>query len=188
MKIINQTHWQTKHLRAFLVRAAKIEEIPATRMKRMVVRIVYTRPGERRKAKGSHGYSSGYATYNGTQMTIRVGKDMVDKTDLAHVCVHEFGHIRGLYHNRMNGLPQYDRVGNWREVHGWGETLILEPQKATAKKTIADVKQVRFARVQAAIKRWETKLKRAQNALKTYRAKERYYERQFAMAVKPPTK
>lgn len=50
----------------------------------------------------------------------------------------------------------------------------------TAPREPRDLKSLRRDRVLAGIKRWETKLKRAQTALRTLRRRARYYERQTA--------
>ncbi len=48
------------------------------------------------------------------------------------------------------------------------------------KKSTRDLQAERAARVDANIKRWETKLKRANNALKKLRKKKRYYDKVLA--------
>lgn len=65
MKIINKTHWQTKHLKAILQRCAEMELEPAKR-KRMIITIVYT--GKRKDG------SSGCAFIGGRVATVRIPK------------------------------------------------------------------------------------------------------------------
>lgn len=65
MKIINRTHWQTKHLKAILQRCAEMELEPDKR-RRMVVTIVYS--GKR------HDSSSGCAPIRGSRAKVRIPK------------------------------------------------------------------------------------------------------------------
>jgi hypothetical protein len=180
MKFINKTHWHTPDLAKIIRRCERLElnEMSRERRKRITCRIAYT--------KGSGRGSSGYATYNGFNWTVRVGKDFIDKVDFAGVCVHEMAHLRGLHHDRMNGKPKYDRVGNYRELYAWANDFEIRLAKVATAKPKADVQETRYSRVLNNIKGWETKLKRAQNALKKYRQQQRYYERALAAkGIKP---
>ena len=57
---------------------------------------------------------------------------------------------------------------------GWLEGKL---KRETKPKAPADRKAVRQQRVDASIKRWQSKMKRAQNALKKLQRQQRYYER-----------
>ena len=120
MKIINKTHWQTKHIRKFLAKAARLEDRTRQDLKRLTVTVVHTRE----RFTGDN-CSSGWASYDGRIMRIRIAKINPDKIDLAHVCVHEFAHSRGLRHRQMNNA-HYRRIGNYKEIHAWGEGLPLD--------------------------------------------------------------
>ena len=124
-EIDNRTHWQTRHLRAFLVRAANA--VLRDGQKPMLhVRIIYTRPG-----RNCTGYSSGHASLGGAWSTLRIAKDDPDKVDFAFVAAHEFAHNAGLRHAEMEGSPRFCRTESYREWYEWAETLPLEmkPQK-----------------------------------------------------------
>jgi len=174
MKIINKTHWRTDQIRTFLSRIAKQEELSADKRKRLIVTISYTKSGD-----VDNGYSSGHAWVGGRHMTVSVSKENLDKVDFAHVIAHEMAHIRGLQHKQMNGRIAYSRVGNWREFYAWAETLPLEVKEVKAKQK-ADVQETRYESVLTRLKSWETKLKRASNAIKKLRTQQRYYEKALA--------
>jgi hypothetical protein len=183
MKIINHTHYKTLHLRAFVTRVARLEEISPAKLKLLTVTFNYGRAGEWRRQQGFGGTTSGRAVVGGTRMTIYVQKSGVDRIDLAHTLAHEFAHIRGLEHAQMRGRTAYYRINNWRELYAWAEQLPLEVQQPRQSKK-RDAQMERYARTLAAIKRWEAKAKRAATALKTYRQKQRYYERVLTAAGK----
>lgn len=168
MKIENKTKWNTKQLRAFLSRVA-FEELDAKQRKGLQVQIVYNRAG--RKAD----YVSGHAYLRSNLMQINIGAHKVDKIDLAHTIAHEMAHTRGMTHAQMKGRPDYERVGNWRELYAWAEELPLEESQSKARPK-QDVQSVRYRRVLEGIARWETKHKRAVNALKKLRKQRKYYE------------
>lgn len=179
MKIINNTHWRSEHLRAFITRIAQDEIEPSAR-KALVVTVKYNRAKDK-------GWCSGRAKLGRPVMTIMVPSQVVDKIDLAHVIAHELAHTRGMDHNQMRGSARYRRVGNWREIYGWAEAMPLE-KEAPKKKPRADVQLQRYARALAAEQRWATKLKRAQTALRNLRPKLRRYERILTAAGKLPGK
>jgi hypothetical protein len=177
MKIVNKTHWRTNHLRSFIQRIAKVE-IDGPTHKALHVTIKYNRQKDR-------GWCSGNARLKRPIMTIMVPSQVVDRIDLAHVIAHELAHTRGMKHHQMNRNPQYTRVGDWRDRYAWAETMPLEKAGPKARKK-PDVQLQRYTRALAAQQRWETKLKRAQQALKKLRPRLRYYERALTAAGKLP--
>lgn len=188
IKIINKTQWQTRHLRAFAVRAANMVLDPNEK-KYLSVEVTYNKQGGRSPG------CSGWAPYNGNFIRVMLpspGKDhpKPDRVDFAHVLGHEIGHAKGLTHQDMRGSSFYQRVGSWREHYAWAKDLPLDPVPPKAKKQIAPADRATqsLATVQRRIKQWETRLKRAQTALKKYRAKEKYYtKRASALASKLPS-
>jgi hypothetical protein len=177
MQIVNKTHWRTGHLRAFIQRVA-LGEIEAPARKALQVTVKYNR----QKDQGS---CSGRASLTQPVITIMVPSQVVDRVDLAHTIAHELAHTRGMQHHQMNRNPQYYRIGNWRERYAWAETMPL--QRSTPKtRPKGDAQVQRYHRALASEKRWQTKLKRAQTALKKLRAKLRYYERALTAAGKLP--
>jgi hypothetical protein len=70
----------------------------------------------------------------------------------------------------------------WMAAHAWAEAfeLRVKPERVKVRPTGAALADVKRERVSAAIARWESKAKRAANALKKLRAKARYYDRRAA--------
>jgi predicted SprT family Zn-dependent metalloprotease len=175
VKIENKTHWRTDHLRAFISRIAK-EELGAEARKRLHITVVYNRAKDK-------GYVTGCAFLGGSRAWIKVPSGEVDKIDLAHVIAHELAHIRGMQHRQMTHNPQYSRVGDWRSRYAWALDMPLEKAQPKPKQ---DVQVKRYEAVLAQERRWQTKLKRAQTALKKLRPKLRRYERVLTAAGKLP--
>lgn len=168
MKIINQTRWRTDHLRAFVRRVAEDELSPK---KRKVAEITFVR------ASNSGGWSSGHATLHGRRMKVRV-PPTPNKIDLAMVIAHEMAHLRGMNHSQMRGNALYHRFPVTNALYAWAETMPLEVQ-VLKDKAKPDMQKVRYQRVVESIRNWQSKLKRAQTALRKLRDKERYYKKEF---------
>jgi len=165
MKIVNKTHWQTKHLRAFLSRVAQ-NELSAEQRARTTVTFTYTR--------GSCG-SSGFASYSSGHATVRLSKHTPDKIDLAFVLAHELAHTRGMHHRSMTGDPKYRRLPRTREIYGWAAGLPLEPQEQKTKKRPTNDHKLERAR--GMLKKHEIKLKRQTTIVRKWRLRVQYYER-----------
>ena len=166
MKVINKTHWRTDQLTKLLHEVAKLELDPEKK-KNIIVTFKYSR--------GRH---SGYAYIGGQNAVIRVPKaGPVNVVHLAWVIAHEFAHLRGLRHREMRG-SKYMWAG--RHYFDWAGTYPIEKKPAKEKPKAADVQDVRYKRVLELKKAWQTKLKRAQTAIKKLNAKQKYYERAFA--------
>jgi len=181
MKIQNNTHWRTDHLRAIIQRVVKDELSPAKRA-RLRVTIDYT--------GRNHGYSTGCAVLGGSRMTLRLAKqrEYVNKTDFARVVAHEAAHLRGLEHRRMPLVyhaPHHARTEEQARVFAWAEEMPLEVKPARQKKVV-DVQALRYERTLAAVKRWTTKAKRAATELRKLKTRQRYYERALAARAERP--
>jgi len=170
LKIKNNTNWRTDHLRAIITRVIREEFLPAKR-KHVFIKIEYGKGGRYANRDGMCG---GYAWYNSTNMVIKVAQDQIDAVDFAHTVAHESAHCRGLKHRDMKGKPDYMRCGNWRERYAWAAEILIEV-KAIKSQTKPNAQLLRFQQTVAGIERWETKLKRATNALKKLRTRKRYY-------------
>lgn len=180
MRVINKTKWRTDQLKAIAQRVAK-DELDPEKAKRITITFVSTRP-----KYGARAYSSGYCSYlGGNNIIVRLHHTLQNKTDLGMVLAHEMAHARGMNHKQMRNAPRYNRVGNYREVYAWAEAMPLEVKPKRAKAPV-DIQAVRHKRILAATKRWETKLKRAQTALKKLRAQDRYYSRAMAAKAASP--
>ena len=84
IELRNQTHWRTDHLRAFVREAVKRERPGMCKQwSSLRVTFVYNRGAERHKS------CSGRAWLNSNSMRICVPSGAIDRTDLAHVLIHE---------------------------------------------------------------------------------------------------
>jgi hypothetical protein len=185
MKIINETGYETRPL-ATIIRRVAAEELEPSKRKRAVITIKYQRRGTRKL---------GHATIGGTRCSLLVPRPEVpppavpqfDREQFAKICAHEFAHLRGMRHRQMRGNPRYDWVEGDR---GWrkhvqkmeycaGVLITLKRPKSRPKDTDA----TKLSRVLLRISDWETKRKRAENALRKYKKRQRYYERKLQCAA-----
>jgi hypothetical protein len=167
VKIVNQTHFETRDLRAILQRAA-VDVLEADKRRRVVVTVVYSRK--------SNGAASGCAAVGGTRCRIRVHKHAPRLDALAWVAVHEFRHLNGWTHAEMKGRYSFDDLGRY----AWAATMPLRVRqlKPKARPAVAD-KLAHAVRMQA---RAASRLKRAQTIARKWAAKVRYYDRRAAAA------
>lgn len=210
MKIINKTVWRTDHLKAVLQRCAEMELEPAKRRRMVVTIVYSGKRhdgssgcafvgGTRaliRIPKGPRQPDKRFVNHyrkcdsdpeyqhpeKGNLLARYLARfDEAEsmrniKLAFASVACHEFAHSRGMRHTQMP--KQYTWADGWKDYVAWAADMPLEVQIVERK--AADVQQQRYARVLNLKSAWETKLKRAQTALKKLRARERYYERAFA--------
>src|SRR5262245_40179333 len=119
-------------------------------------------------------------TCNGTAKAKEPPKSrQLDTYQVAHLVEHELAHCRGYKHKGMCGLNGWKNATASYYPYLKGLTIGLKPEKA---KPVIDVTAVRATRVAARIKGWETKLKRAETALKKLRKQQKYYARAQASA------
>lgn len=183
MKINNSTHWNTRQLKRLILAVAK-EEMDAEYLKSYLVTAKY-RHFHDRGALGRATY--GIPRNPGRRMTLYLPKPgrEFDPVLWAHVVAHEFAHSRGIRHSQMRGSKRYSYVSGWREHYAWAKDYVVAP-KAPRVVQIISKQEERYQRVIANLKRWQTKLKRAQNAIKKLTRQQKYYER--AMAAKKAEK
>jgi hypothetical protein len=171
MRVINKTHWRTDQLKAIIHRAA-IDELSPAKRKQVECTIVYTK----RTSIGS----SGCAVLGGTQMVLRIGRDTLDRIDLAHVAAHECAHLRGMTHGQMRNNPRYRRIpGRTASIYAWAEGLPVEKTQPKASKSAFEQFEIKLAHAQSAAKKHSAKLKRNQNLLQKWQRKIRYYEKKL---------
>lgn len=171
IEIQNRTHWRTRDLRRFAVRAAHEAEAPE------FIRLTVS---YNRQVTGS---CSGRAVVRGHNARLMVPSQSVDRIDLVGTLVHEFGHLRGLEHAQMRGNPRWQRTGDHhRALYAWAESLPLElvkPKPAVRATGMALVEQRRAA-TERRLRAWLTRQKRAATAVRKLRARLRYYDRRAA--------
>lgn len=165
LEIKNRTDWQTRHIRAF-VREAMRRERPSFKGT-MRVYVKYNRQRD-------SGSCSGHAPIGGYWFRAMLPSQVVDKIDLAQMLVHEIGHTAGLQHDVMEGCPVYRRVGNWRELYSWAETLPLEKAvRLPKRKPVTD----KLAHAERMLKAAMTREKRATTLRKKWQARVKRYQR-----------
>lgn len=186
-KIDNRTQYRTRHLRSFIVRAYRIAATCAgprrtSEFERFnsSIRITFARSNRR-----NDGASTGHATLNRGRAHIGI-HDQPNKVDVALTIAHEIGHCFGLLHADMRGGPL--DAYHWRtedkekemrvRVFGWADALPLEKVQPKRKPKGDERRTLVVQRTLAAMARWQTKQKRARNALKRLEAKLKRLERQ----------
>lgn len=175
MKLKNDTHWRSDQLRA-LIQCVALAEVDPAHRKALRVHVVYKRKGQR---------LCGLATVGGRWVKLYIEREAPDLVQFAHACAHELAHNRGKRHRDMGTSPRYawDTDGKWRELYGWAASMPLE---RTPERPKADGQLTRYLSVLARQEGWQTKLKRAQTALKKLTRQRRYYERALLAAGKLP--
>ncbi len=189
MKITNKTDWSTADLRrvfsAVLARWNAREEpryqVKSTRLRRITV--VPTRWGS----------YSGHAFYDSGTMRLRLNKKVLSARKVAWLFEHELAHCAGQSHDAHHGrqamLPWINKGPAtpelWDRHYGFVDGLTINLAAPKPAKPKPDRQALAYERTLAGIKRWTTKAKRAQTALRTLAKKKRYYEK--ALAAKKPT-
>jgi len=188
MKIKNNTHYQTRHLRAFVTRIAKKElaELDPARRKAITIEFVHTRTS----------CSSGYAHISGYYARVRVPKNITLKEhwEVAMVIAHEMAHLAGRKGGRENEYAMRKSIPyGWHDktpaYYTWAEDLPLDVKatKSIPKATPVEKAEANIDRIEKNIDNWETKAKRAKNALAKYRRQLKYHRgRVIALSGSPP--
>lgn len=177
MKITNKTHWETKHIRSLV--SEVIRRSPA------YLKDQYRLKKYRKNLHVTVGYSrngniSGFGWYNSWSIKLGVPANTIDKAVLARVIAHELAHTLNYHHKDMKGNALFYGVGNSHEIYAWAEHWPFGKTAPKARSQGAELKLARLGRVLKRESQWETKLKRAQNALKKIKVQRRYYERSLA--------
>jgi hypothetical protein len=103
--------------------------------------------------------------------------DAEDVFKLAHLFEHELAHCRGYQHKGMCSLNNWAHANATSYPYLDGITIGVRQVKPKPKATTADKQRVRLDRTLASIKAWESKLSRAETALKKLHARRKRYER-----------
>lgn len=182
-KIINRTKYRTKHLRSFVTRAYRVACVAAGKRRVDVFNqyrhIAFTITIARSNRRWQGG-STGHAYLNSTRLHVGIA-DTPNKRDFARVIAHEFGHCFGMLHSDMSGGPLWGPTMSDEQsqrVYGWADALPLERVQPKAKPKGDERRTLMVQRTLAAMARWQTKQKRARNALKKLEAKLKRLERQ----------
>jgi len=126
--------------------------------------------------KNNHGVG-GSAWYNSTSLTIRLPRPRKEFTLyvcarlVAQVYLHEIGHNLGYCHKKM--VSHHKLNVSW-----WPEELV--PLKIIKEKPKPNIIEVRAARAEKCLVRWQKKLNHAKGFVKKYQTKVRYYKGKMA--------
>ena len=173
IELTNKTHWRDDHIRAFLARGMKDERPDLCKhgAPPMKVTVVYSR-------RHRH---SGWAYYHSRTMRLMIPKENPDKVTFAAIIAHELAHTRGLKHDMMNSCASYGRVGRWRELYAWGETLPLEVKPKVCKHRPGP--DLKLSHAEKMLKAAITREKRAVTLRKKWQGKVRYYGQKLQKAA-----
>jgi len=190
MKIKNETYWRTDHIRAMILRVARAQHMEPVQIRAMRIYVVW-RKRRSRIGEASLGHSSGHmATY----MKLFMDRDRCDSVLLAHTIAHEIGHQKGLTHRDMRGRPSFDYSPGWRDLYAWAAAFPVErrpvlerPRKAPP--SPVQLAEANYEKAAAMVRTWETKIKRAQTALKKWKRRAALRQRRVAaLAVQAASK
>ena len=195
MKLVNNTRYDTAHLRAFVSRIAKLELPPQIRFRLRVTCLP------------SRKYFGGTAYIRTAQIKLHIpprnrDDDMGHKDDrlkLAALIAHEMAHLRtkasgraeelwmrscgryGCHEQRMTDKAVAERL----QRYAWALMMPLERAAEKQAEPIApDAKAAaKLEHVELLQRRWEAKAKRAATAIKKYKRKAAYYRKKLASAA-----
>lgn len=172
MKLVNRTSYDTRVLRRIIttvhrVMAKNEGRLPAWRHLRITV--------ETRRARQYEGRVSGWASYGGGRMMLRLPhprRHHVGAHRVAWLVEHELYHSYGRKHGSFREEPE-----EWWAQHVGTDPLPLKARKAhPARDLVAE----RRAHAQRLLRQWERRAKLAQTKVRQYRKKVRYYDRAAA--------
>ena len=174
MRIVNNTTIATADLRALANRIAKAELTPETK-RGLVVEYKHSR----KQHRGEYWTGRHHAVIYFPKLNIQWWK-------VAVVTAHELHHASGREGGRSNEywMRRSVRYG-WNEktpeYYSWVNDMdfrfVENATKAKLKKSPIEKAAIKLSQTEANIVRWEKKAKRAANALKKYRKREKYYQK-----------
>ena len=169
MKIVNRTRYSTRELRTVVCRAYALAAKTEGKLKRWRQVKFTVVPATQRAC-------SGWAYLGGYNGRLRVPKREVAAAPLFRLAWHEIMHLYGYTHRQFQTYPTA------AETDAAVSDSVLYEQQPKAKPKL-DRQMIRFERTLAGIARWQSKLKRAQNALRELNRRKRYYERVLPAAA-----
>jgi hypothetical protein len=168
MEIDNNTVYSTRHLRKIFLACEKHE---GTDPKFRRVKVIYGRSPRCR----------GYAWYNSNSVVMKLPKPKEEKGigwihatihNLARVYIHEVGHNLNLHHGEMM---------NWWDMDvDFLEDVKVEVQTQKPKKSAAEKNE---EKARQKLDEWSKKMKRAENLVKKYKKKVKYYDKKKEMVT-----
>jgi hypothetical protein len=140
--------------------------------------------------------ASGRASLGGGRCRLRLPREEVQLVEVLWLVRHEVMHLFGVEHRDMPHSVMHRTetgYGYVREAFPhlftrYGEVLRWEPLKAPkAKPTSEDLATQKIVAITDRLTRWDSKRRRAENAIKKLERQRRYYEGKLAIAAKGPT-
>jgi len=176
MRLDNQTGFDGRFLRKLVTEAHRQlaeSEGRLEQWKRTRIEIVYCRANHA-------GGSSGYAFLKGTLARIRIAR-RATFTRVFKVVWHELLHLYGYDHSHMRGggYPSEDRISRAAERLGIDVASTI-PVLVRISSPRPGIRERRLERLIARRATWESKRKRAENALAKITRQITYYERVIA--------
>ena len=182
MKIVNETHWDTKSI-AHLIRRVAQDELDPGQLKGARIKVEYKR---------RNGMTSGWCTY-GTpsiphvRMRLLLPRDgEIDLPKLAKTIAHELAHSRGLHHKDMK-TNRYGWFPGWEERYAYakGYPITAKPTPATPtrEEKLTKKREAAVVKAQKMVKKWDTNVKRAATMAKKWRARLKVAEKRATASV-----
>jgi len=175
LTIVNRTHWNTEHLRAFVVAARSEvfgEHIQGKKLK--VTFITSRRQGV-----------SGLASVGGGWSRIRIPKQNIDKRSLAQILKHELSHNAGACGERW--MRRSKNLGfrhpEWRETVEWADGMPLDLKPAEPKLSKVEKLERLLAHAEAGERAWRTRAKRAATGLRAWSQRVKRIQKRMAAAL-----
>ncbi len=170
LTIINDTKWQTRHLRAIAVRA-----IRGYYTHRFLT--IYFGPATQ--------HVGGCAYIGSSSCIVRIpGPERTNRVRLAKVIAHEAAHCEGVTHRQMKqSYRELTHAGNWEKRFAWADKMPLEQKPAKRKvppPTGLVLAEKRHAQALKKAEEWKRKKARAAKLEKKWHSKVTYYERRMA--------
>lgn len=166
IKIENKTDYQTRHVRAFVVRVANA----VLNDKRKLHVVVYHKKGDQRT------YGSAYANSGRLNLALPRDSGEVDKVQVCTTLAWLLGVCRGLKAADMNGAATYTLQPKSRELYAWAESLPLEKKPAPGKPNSVVLALQRAEHAQEKVHEWEIRVKHAETMLRKWRKRLRYHD------------
>ncbi len=168
MKLVNETRYDTRVLRALLTqvhnREAKIRGRLRTWAHVLTIRIVYER----------RGFYTGRASYDGSRCLLRIPRGSFEAVSFAAIWRHELWHLYGIGHRDYTEAAMACAT-SW--VEGWVEPATFsEIVKTTVKPSLDERRAAKTISLAERLARWESKKRRAERAIAKIQKSLRYYE------------